>query len=197
MNDDGNSVANWLAALSNVLRSMVKVSPWSVRLAEGPLTLSVALVTATVMPSSLSNVLIDETGNESGAALPSASMPLASTVTGTPAMDMFWISVEPVSLPVVPSEAAVAVDVTLPMLMKPSSRETPVSVALASAVAVVLGTSEVEVADMPPMPMSDEEPASGLPEPDGAVTLVSVDDEPDVGLSSPRVALAVLPLAVL
>ena len=50
---------------------------------------STALVTDMEIPSSTSSVLMVEMGRESGATLPSASIPLALTVTGTPAMSMF------------------------------------------------------------------------------------------------------------
>ena len=63
----GRSEANWFAASSSVLRSMVILRPSSVRLAEGPLTLSVALVTAMEMPSSFSSLLMDAMGSDSGA----------------------------------------------------------------------------------------------------------------------------------
>ena len=62
---------------------------------------------------------------------PAAVIPLASTETCSPAMSMFCTWVDPVTLPVVPSEVAVAVDVTLPMVMKPPRMEMPASVALA------------------------------------------------------------------
>ena len=67
----------------------MNVSAWTVRLAAAPLTLSVGVVTDMEMPSSFSSVLIELIGSDSGAAWPSAARPLASTVTGTPAMDMF------------------------------------------------------------------------------------------------------------
>ena len=104
---------------------------------------------------------------------------------------------EPVTLPVVPSEVAVAVDVTEPMLMNPPSMEMPPTVALASAVAVVDGACDDDVAEMAPMPTRRRRAARGLPEPDGAGVLVLVSVEPEVELSSPRVAVAVLPEAVL
>ena len=169
-----------LAALSSVLRSMVIFRPSSVRLAEGPLTLSVALVTDKEMPSSLSSVLIDEIGRDSGALWPAAAMPLASTVTCSPAMSMFCTSVEPMTLPVVPSEVAVAVEVTLPIVMKPPRMEMPPSVALAWALALALGASDDDVADMVPIPMMAEEPANGLLELDGAVRVGSAPLEPAV-----------------
>ena len=46
--------------------------------------------------------------------------------------------------------------------------EMPPSVALDCALADVLGAVEDEVADMLPTPMMADEPASGLPEPEGA-----------------------------
>jgi hypothetical protein len=75
--------------------------------------------------------------------------------------------------------------------------ETPVSVALATALAVVVGACDDEVADIDPTPTRDEEPASGLPEPAGAVWVGLAPSEPAVEAASPRVALAVFPLAVL
>ena len=101
------------------------------------------------------------------------------------------------TLPVVPSEVAVAVDVTLPMVMKPPRMEIPASVALAWALAVVLGACDDDVADMLPMPMMTEEPARALPEPDAACCVGSAPLEPAVAASSPRVAVAVLPFVVL
>ena len=71
------------------------------------------------------------------------------------------------------------------------------SVALAFAVAVVLGASDDDVADMLPMPMMAEEPASGLPALEGAWRVGSAPLEPAVAASSPRVALAVFPFVVL
>ena len=65
-------------------------------------------------------------------------MPLLFTVTCSPAMSTFCSTVEPVSEPVVPFELAVAVEVTLPMVMKPSRMEMPLSVALA-AICVIAG----------------------------------------------------------
>ena len=73
----------------------------------------------------------------------------------------------------------------------------PLSVALAWALAVVLGASDDDVADMLPMPMMAEEPASGLPELEGACSVGSAPLEPAVAASSPRVALAVFPFVVL
>ena len=90
-----------------------------------------------------------------------------------------------------------AVDVTLPMVMKPPRMEIPESVALAWASADVLGASDDDVADMVPTPTMADEPASGLPEPDGACCVGSAPFDPAVAASSPRVALAVFPLVVL
>ncbi len=45
--------------------------------------------------------------------------------------------------------------------------------------------------------MRTEEPASGLPEPEGACCVGLAPFEPAVAASSPRVALAVFPLVVL
>ena len=45
--------------------------------------------------------------------------------------------------------------------------------------------------------MMREEPASGLPEPEGACCVGSAPFEPAVAASSPRVAVAVFPLVVL
>ena len=176
---------------------MVILSPSRVRLADGPLTWSVALLTDMEMPSSLSTVSILEIGKESGELWPAAEIPLPLTVTASPAMSMFCTWVEPVSVPFVPSEIAVAVEVTLPIVMRPSRIEMPVSVALASALAVVLGASDDDVADRFPTPTMADELASGLPDPEGATALESAPLEPASGASSPRVALAVLPLAVL
>ncbi len=121
-------------------------------------------------------------------------MPLAVMEIGSPAIDTFCTCVEPVTLPVVPSELAVAVDVMLPMEMNPPSMEMPPTVAVAVAVAVVEGACDEDVADRPPMPSRPELPASGLPVPDGACWVGSAPLEPAVAASSPMVAVAVFPL---
>ena len=77
VSEAGSSVANVFAAESRVLRSMVILSPSSVRLAEGPLTLSVGLVTDREMPSSLSSVLMDEMGSGQRRALAGGRDPAA------------------------------------------------------------------------------------------------------------------------
>ena len=195
--DAGNKVDRRLSGESSVLRSMLIVSPSRVRLADGPLTVSVALVTAMETPSCLSSALRVEIGMAIGALWPAAAIPLASTVTCSPEMSMFCTAVAPVTLPVVPSEVAEAVEVTLPMVMKPPRMEMPVSVALACALADVLGACDDDVADMPPMPKIEELPASGLPVPAGACCVGSAPLAPAVAASSPRVAVAVLPLVVL
>ncbi len=197
VSEGGRREANWLAAASRVLRSITILRPSRVRLAEAPLTVSVALVSDMVMPSSLSTVLMEEIGSDSGALCPAAFIPLASTATCSPAMTTFCTRVDPVTFPVVPSEVAVAVDVILPIVMSPSRRETPPMVALALEVAFGPGVPEEEVADIEPTPMRADEPASGLPVPDGAVWVGSAPSEPAVEDPSPSVALAVFPLAVL
>ena len=149
------------------------------------------------MPSWDSSALSFEIGRGAGALWPAAAIPLASTVTASPAMSMFCTSVDPVTFPVVPSEVAVAVEVTLPILMKPARMEIPESVALACALADVLGASDDDVADMVPTPMMADVLARGLPALDGACCVGSAPLAPAVAASSPSVALAVLPLVVL
>ena len=197
VSEAGRSEANLFAASSRVLRSMVILRPSRVRLAEGPLTVSVALVTAMEMPSSFSSLLMDAIGSESGAFWPAAEIPSASTVTCWPAMAMFCTRVVPVTLPVVPSEVALAVDVMLPMEMKPPRMEMPPTVALATALALVLGACDDEVADSAPTPMMVEEEARGLPGPEGAVWAGLAPLAPAVEAPLPSVALAVFPLALL
>ena len=118
---------------------MLILRPSSVRLAEGPLTLSVGLVTDN-RNAELGQLCVELRDRQGAGALwPAAAIPLAPTVTASPAMSMFCTWVDPVTLPVVPSEVAVAVEVTLPILMKPARMEIPDSVALACALADVLG----------------------------------------------------------
>jgi len=190
----GSSEATLLAAASRVVRSIVIRKPFSVREAELPLTASIGLVTAMEMPNSLSRAFSVEIGAASGADFPSAAMPFASTVTGVPAMLMFVIRVEPETEPVEPSEVAFAVEVTAPILMNPPRMEMPESVAVADPDAVFPGAPEVDVLEIPPIPKMDDEDASGLPGPLGAVG-VPVPADPAVAAPSPRVAVAVLPLA--
>src|SRR5581483_3202795 len=68
----GRRPATLLAALSSVSRLTLIWRPSRVRAAEAPDTVSVALVTAMVMPSSLRSELRAEMGSDSGADLPTA-----------------------------------------------------------------------------------------------------------------------------
>ena len=124
-------------------------------------------------------------------------MPLAVMEICWPAIDAPWTCVEPVTLPVVPSEVAVAVDVMLPMEMNPPSMEMPPTVAVASAVAMLEGACDEDVADRAPMPKMLELPAKGLPVPDGACWVASPLLEPAVAASLPIVAVALFPLVLL
>src|SRR5580704_12773576 len=189
----GSSDANLLAAVSSVLRLTWISRPSSSRLAEGPLTLSVVFVTAIVMPSSLSSVFRAETGSDPSGLPEGAWMPAAVMETCWPAIDTFCTWVDPVTVPLVPSDEASAVDVMLPMEMKPPSMEMPPTVALASAVALVDGACDDELADSPPTPRSAFEPARRLPEPDGACWVGLAPLEPAVAASLPSVAVAVFP----
>ncbi len=100
----GSSDANLLAAVSSVSRLTWISRPSSSRLAEGPLTLSVVFVTAIVMPSSLRSVFRAETGSDPSGLPEGAWMPSAVMETCWPAIDMFCTWVDPVTLPVVPSD---------------------------------------------------------------------------------------------
>jgi len=75
--------------------------------------------------------------------------------------------------------------------------EMPPTVALATALALVLGACDDDVADRAPTPMMLEVEASGLPEPEGAVWAGPAPLAPAVEAPLPMVALAVFPLAVL
>jgi hypothetical protein len=146
------------------------------------------------MPNSLSSVLRAATGRASGVFLPVTEMPLASMVTCCPAMSTLVSTVDPVTVPLVPSDVAVAVVVTAPMVMKPARMEMPLTVALADAVDDVLGACEDDVPDRLPIPMRAELPARTLPGPDGAVGTAVAPEAPAVAASSPMEAVAVLPL---
>src|SRR5581483_891342 len=103
--------------------------------------------------------------------------------------------VAPLTVPLFPSDDAVAVEVTAPMLMKPASIEIPLTVEVAVATAAVLVVDDDEVPEMLPMPISDEVEANGLPPPEGA-WVGWVPLPPAVAASSPMVAVAVLPFSV-
>ena len=167
------------------------------READGPLTVSMGLVTAREMPSSFKSLLSVDTGAASASLFPSATIPLASIVTGVPAMFTLVSSVDPDSVPLLPSEVAVAVEVTSPMVMKPSRMEMPESVAVAVPAAVAPGALEVDVPELPAIPMMAEEDANGLPVPVGVAVVPDwLPGAPAAGASSPRVAVAVSASAV-
>src|SRR5580692_3497256 len=88
-------------------------------------------------------------------------------------MSTLLTTVDPLTAPVVPSDVAVAV-------------------------AVVSDVSEVDEPEMSPIPTSEDDEASGLPDVDGA-SVPRIDPRapasaPAVGASSPMVAVAVLSL---
>src|ERR1017187_2249743 len=107
-------------------------------------------------------------------------MPLPSMVTASPATDTLFSTVEPLAVPAVPSELAVAVVVTPPMLIRPPRTETPVSVAVPVAVAVAPVAPDVEVPELKPMPIRGEAAASGFP-----LVGAELDDPPSRLVSAP------------
>jgi hypothetical protein len=87
---------------------------------------------------------------------PAGEIPLELMVTGVSPMATLLTTVEPETVPVLPSDEAVAVEVTAPMEMRPPRMEMPESVAVAVAVAAAPVAPEVEVPELKPMPKMDE-----------------------------------------
>ena len=126
MTDAGSSAADLLIGESSVSRSMLILSPSSVRAGRRRRRpCRSGWVTDSAMPSWLEHRVDASRWGWRAAGLAGAGDPVGVD-RHLLAGDVHVLHlVDPVTLPVAPSEVAVAVDVTLPMVMKPPRMEMP------------------------------------------------------------------------